>query len=259
MRIASLVPHATELLFALGLGPEVVAVTHECDYPPAARAVRRVTRDVLPAAVRNTTFARWRRSVDAREHSPGPIPLPAYITYVMYATLAHHVRESGSPMPEPVSISSFRQKAGPYFTEAVHRHSPLAIRRGGEDLGLLLGGDEAWALLADRSFSPEVMRGDDSRGDGGVSIWLPEFAIYGQGATYGEAKADLLEEVRVYVDEYLTSVAEYRRAPNRVTHLPHVIKAYLAELRSELEQVIFPGPPDPPVARSEDVRVSATR
>ena len=36
MRIASLVPHATELLFALGLGPEVVAVTHECDHPPAA-------------------------------------------------------------------------------------------------------------------------------------------------------------------------------------------------------------------------------
>ena len=48
VRIVSLVPHATELLFALGLGPEVVAVTHECDHPPAAQAARRVTRDVLP-------------------------------------------------------------------------------------------------------------------------------------------------------------------------------------------------------------------
>ena len=34
MRIVCLVPSATELLFALGLGDEVVAVTHECDYPP---------------------------------------------------------------------------------------------------------------------------------------------------------------------------------------------------------------------------------
>src|SRR3954447_8250182 len=33
MRIVSLVPHATELLFALGLGDDVVAVTHECDFP----------------------------------------------------------------------------------------------------------------------------------------------------------------------------------------------------------------------------------
>lgn len=47
MRIVSLVPHATELLFALGLGDDVVGVTHECDYPPAARDVQPVTYDVL--------------------------------------------------------------------------------------------------------------------------------------------------------------------------------------------------------------------
>jgi iron complex transport system substrate-binding protein len=45
------VPHATELLFALGLGPQVVAVTHECDHPPAAIELPRVTRDVLPAGL----------------------------------------------------------------------------------------------------------------------------------------------------------------------------------------------------------------
>jgi iron complex transport system substrate-binding protein len=51
VRIVSLVPHATELLFALGLGGEVVAVTHECDYPPEASALERVTRDVLPGGL----------------------------------------------------------------------------------------------------------------------------------------------------------------------------------------------------------------
>jgi iron complex transport system substrate-binding protein len=48
MRIASLVPSATEMLFALGLGDSVVAVTHECDHPPAARSLPRLTRTVLP-------------------------------------------------------------------------------------------------------------------------------------------------------------------------------------------------------------------
>jgi iron complex transport system substrate-binding protein len=47
VRIVSLVPSATELLFALGLGDEVTAVTHECDFPPDARARPRVTRDVI--------------------------------------------------------------------------------------------------------------------------------------------------------------------------------------------------------------------
>jgi iron complex transport system substrate-binding protein len=47
MRIASLVPSATEMLFALGLGDSVVAVTHECDYPTAARSLPHLTRTVL--------------------------------------------------------------------------------------------------------------------------------------------------------------------------------------------------------------------
>ncbi|MFZ0042469.1 MAG: cobalamin-binding protein [Solirubrobacteraceae bacterium] len=51
MRIVSLVPSATEMLFALDLGPEIVGVTHECDYPPEALKLPRVTRDVLPAGL----------------------------------------------------------------------------------------------------------------------------------------------------------------------------------------------------------------
>jgi iron complex transport system substrate-binding protein len=51
MRIVSLVPHATELLYALGLGDDVVGVTHECDFPPQTARVPRITRDVLPAGL----------------------------------------------------------------------------------------------------------------------------------------------------------------------------------------------------------------
>jgi len=48
MRIVSLVPSATELLFALGLGDDLIAVTHECDHPPVAQTLPRVTKDLLP-------------------------------------------------------------------------------------------------------------------------------------------------------------------------------------------------------------------
>ncbi len=51
MRIASLVPSATEMLFALGLGDDVVGVTHECDYPSEARSRPHLTRTVLPAGL----------------------------------------------------------------------------------------------------------------------------------------------------------------------------------------------------------------
>jgi iron complex transport system substrate-binding protein len=36
------------MLFALGLGDRVVAVTHECDYPPGAEQLPHLTRSVIP-------------------------------------------------------------------------------------------------------------------------------------------------------------------------------------------------------------------
>ncbi|TDC72639.1 ABC transporter substrate-binding protein, partial [Streptomyces hainanensis] len=48
MRIVSLLPSATEILFAIGAGDDVVGVTFECDHPPEARARRIVSTSTLP-------------------------------------------------------------------------------------------------------------------------------------------------------------------------------------------------------------------
>src|SRR5437899_12287306 len=47
MRIVSLLPAATEICFALGLGEDVVGVAPECDFPPAARGKPVVSRTLL--------------------------------------------------------------------------------------------------------------------------------------------------------------------------------------------------------------------
>jgi iron complex transport system substrate-binding protein len=48
MRICSLLPSATEMLFALGLGDSVVGVTFECNYPPEARSKPVIVSTRLP-------------------------------------------------------------------------------------------------------------------------------------------------------------------------------------------------------------------
>ena len=50
-RIVSLVPNATEILFAIGAGDLVVGVSHECDYPPAARELPQLTGSALPSGL----------------------------------------------------------------------------------------------------------------------------------------------------------------------------------------------------------------
>jgi iron complex transport system substrate-binding protein len=49
MRIVSLLPSATEIVYTLGLEGHLVGVTNECDWPPQARTVQVVSRSALPA------------------------------------------------------------------------------------------------------------------------------------------------------------------------------------------------------------------
>ena len=47
-RIVSLLPSATEMICALGLGDRLMGITHECDYPPEIAGKPIVVRSVLP-------------------------------------------------------------------------------------------------------------------------------------------------------------------------------------------------------------------
>jgi iron complex transport system substrate-binding protein len=49
VRICSLLPSATEILFLLGAGDSLVGVSHECDYPAAAALIPKVTRSNIPS------------------------------------------------------------------------------------------------------------------------------------------------------------------------------------------------------------------
>jgi iron complex transport system substrate-binding protein len=65
MRIVSLLPSATEILFGIGAGDQVVGVTHECDFPPEAKNRPALTSTLLPAEL---DAAGIDRHVRARVH-----------------------------------------------------------------------------------------------------------------------------------------------------------------------------------------------
>jgi iron complex transport system substrate-binding protein len=67
MRIVSLLPSATESLFALGLGDQLVAVTHECDYPPQATSLPVVTKSALDLAGKQSAQIEDMVAVAARD------------------------------------------------------------------------------------------------------------------------------------------------------------------------------------------------
>jgi iron complex transport system substrate-binding protein len=60
--IVSLLPSATEIVYALGLGDRVAGVTHECDYPPQARERPHLTKSALPPAAGSAEIDRHVRA-----------------------------------------------------------------------------------------------------------------------------------------------------------------------------------------------------
>lgn len=70
MRIASLLASATEIVYAIGLGDQLVAISHECDYPPEALDKPRISRPRFdPAALSSAELDRAVRRVMAEHGS----------------------------------------------------------------------------------------------------------------------------------------------------------------------------------------------
>ena len=69
MRIVSLLPSATEILFALGLDAEVVGVSYDCDFPPQASKRRVVVDSRIPLGLTSLEIDRQVREYVERGES----------------------------------------------------------------------------------------------------------------------------------------------------------------------------------------------
>jgi len=66
MRIVTLLPSATEIVYALGLGKELVGVSHDCDYPPEVREKPVLSQSVVTSEL---TSREIDKTVKQRIHS----------------------------------------------------------------------------------------------------------------------------------------------------------------------------------------------
>jgi iron complex transport system substrate-binding protein len=68
-RIASLVPAGTEIAWALGLADRLVAVTHDCDFPPSVRSLPWLTSSTIPPGSTSREIDHLVRSAGERGES----------------------------------------------------------------------------------------------------------------------------------------------------------------------------------------------
>jgi len=109
MRIASLLPSATEIVCSLGLEDALVAVTHECDYPESVRVKPILTRSVLSEASTGVEVDRHIRELVHQGSSIYALDagLPAILSSIA-AVESHPSQYSGPPITKR-PITSLRR------------------------------------------------------------------------------------------------------------------------------------------------------
>jgi iron complex transport system substrate-binding protein len=152
MRIASLVPSATELLFALGLGDRVAAVTHECDYPPGAEQLPHLTRSVIPEgldaaeidrAVRERT-SRGEALYELDEDALAELEVDLIVTQAVCEVCAvsfDDVRAAADRLPtKPDVLSLDPSTLGEVMADVPRLAEAASVPEAGDQLAAELGG-----------------------------------------------------------------------------------------------------------------------
>jgi iron complex transport system substrate-binding protein len=107
VRICSFLPSATEILYALGLGDQVVGVTYACDYPPEARSKPAVVRTRLPEDLVGAELDRAVREFIARGESLYLVDLGLLAEVrpdlILTQDLCHVCAASPSDLPEALT------------------------------------------------------------------------------------------------------------------------------------------------------------
>jgi hypothetical protein len=116
------------------------------------------------------------------------------------------------------------------------RHLPTRITRRRSEPAVLLSEADFRAVLERYSFNPEVFFEGPL-----VSIWLPELAIWGRGASFADAREDLLGEIDQLLG-VLESDERARLAPNMVARLPWIYRVLAATSDDELIEILFAEP-----------------
>ena len=131
MRVVSLAPHLTELMFAIGAGDRVVGTVEYADFPEAARRVPRVGDSALLdleriVALRPDLVLVWRHGNSAQQlQRLAALHLPTYASEARtLADIARTMRDLGALVGAPEGAESRARR----FEAAV---SDLRARYGG--------------------------------------------------------------------------------------------------------------------------------
>ena len=136
-------------------------------------------------------------------------------------------------MLKEVGFTEARANLSALFDNVINREQPLVINRK-RDKAVLIEGGMMEYLLSSYHVEGEVYRDED----GSYTVSLDSIDIVENAQTKDQAIEAVIQELKVYAQEYFTRLSVFLHAPNRKIHLPYVLRVLLSKEDSEIKDML---------------------
>lgn len=131
-------------------------------------------------------------------------------------------------------FSEARRQFSALYDSIYNALKPVVIRRGRQEEVLLLRKDMLKSLL--EKFSLKAVAFEEE--DGSVTLALDELDIAVNAPSLEEAVNELVQELKLYAQDYLDRAQLFLNTPNRRHHLPYILRVALCNSDEEVKGLV---------------------
>ena len=136
-------------------------------------------------------------------------------------------------LPE-LQFTEARNQFSTLYDSVFNSFNPTIVKRKQTEQVALLRVDLLKMVLADYKLNPEIIKEDD----GSITLALDSLEIYANNSTLDLAACDLIEDLKVYSQDYMDRSQLFLQAPNRKSHFPYVLKVLLCDSDTEIRALL---------------------
>ena len=137
-------------------------------------------------------------------------------------------------MLSELQFTEARNQFSTLYDSVFNSFNPTIIKRKQTEQVALLRVDLLKMVLNDYKLYPEVIQEDD----GSITLSLDSLEIYSNNSTLELATKDLVEDLKIYSQDYIDRSQLFFHAPNRKPHFPYVLKTLLCDNDQEIRALL---------------------
>jgi hypothetical protein len=137
-------------------------------------------------------------------------------------------------MLSELQFTEARNQFSTLFDSVFNLYNPAIVKRKQTEQVAMLRVDLLKMVLEDYKLNPEIIQEDD----GSITLALDSLELYSNNTTLDLAIKDLIEDLKIYAQDYLDRSQLFIHAPNRKHHFPYVLRISLCGNNEEIRALL---------------------